>query len=330
MKKDDAIIKILKLSDFWGTRVFQIAVKLNIFTLIDLKHNTVELLAKQTQTDPRALEMFLNALVGMRLLKNKKEIYTNSKLTKDFLVLGKKDYFGYGIKLEAQLFETFAHLEKSLKTGKPVRKTDMFQSNPEEHLNFIMAMHNFSSLSAPYLASKLSTKGAKSILDIGCGPGTYTAAFLKKNPKLKATLFDFPSTLQIAKGVIRKLDLEKRVTFAAGDYHTKSLPGKHDLVYVANVLHCEPAQINEKLCEKIYKALKKGGKVWIQERLLSKKKTQPSDAALFSLVMLLNTAGGQSYTYKEIETWLKKAGFSKIKERKIELPNGQTIIEATK
>lgn len=330
MNFKNAAIKILKLSDFWAARVFQVAVKLNIFSLIHFGFRTAEEIAKKTKSNRRAIELFLNALVGLRLLKKKNKEFKNSPISEKYLVLGNKDYFGYGVKLDAILFETFAKLEEALHTGKPVRRADMFQSNPEELLVFIMAMHNYSSLNAPYLARHLSARGARSFLDVGCGPGTYACHFLKRNRRLKATLFDLPGTLTITQGVVKKFGMQKRVKLAAGDYRENPLPGKHELVFLSNICHGESAHTNQLLFQKIHAVLKPHGKLWIQDMVLAENGAHPGYAALFSLVMLLNTAEGRNYRWSEFKEWLEKAGFSKVRRLKLRPPNGSNIIEAVK
>jgi len=330
MNFEDAAIKILKLSNFWETRVFQVAVKLNIFTLISLGNQTVSEITQKTKTNERAMWLFLNALVGMKLLKKRNGGYKNSELAEGFLVLGKKNYFGYGVKLESLLYETFAKLEKTLKTGKPARKPDMFQSNQEELLNFIMSMHNFSWFTAHYLAKHLSTRGAKSLLDVGAGPGTYSYAFLKKNKNLKATFFDYPKTNQIAQGTIAKYGIAKRVKLVSGDYRKNKFPGKHDIVLISNIIHAEGPKEILKLFKKSHAALKPGGKLWLHDALVSENGTHPTHSSLFAIVMLLNTKEGRVYTWQEIKTWLDSAGFSKITRLKIKPPNGHTLMEAIK
>ncbi len=50
---------------------------------------------------------------------------------------------------------------------------------------------------ARLMARRVDLAGATKFLDVG-GSGAYTLAFLKQNPKLRATILDFPETIQTA------------------------------------------------------------------------------------------------------------------------------------
>jgi hypothetical protein len=57
-------------------------------------------------------------------------------------------------------------------------------------------------------------------------------------------------------------------------------------------------------------------------------KTQPYDAALFSLTMLMFTVTGRTYSFNETETLLRKIGFDKLK--RFNLDRGSSVIDAEK
>ena len=56
--------------------------------------------------------------------------------------------------------------------------------------------------------------------------------------------------------------------------------------------------------------------------------TQPYNAVLFSLTMLMFTATGRTYRFNETETLLMKVGFGKLK--RFDLDRGSSFIEAEK
>ena len=57
-------------------------------------------------------------------------------------------------------------------------------------------------------------------------------------------------------------------------------------------------------------------------------KTQPYDAALFSLTMLMFTITGRTYSFNETEMLLRKIGFCILK--RFNLDRGSSVIEAEK
>jgi hypothetical protein len=74
--------------------------------------------------------------------------------------------------------------------------------------------------------------------------------------------------------------------------------------------------------------LKLGGGLIIVDLFLNTDLTQPYNAALFSLTMLMFTATGRTYSFNETETLLRKVGFGKLK--RFDLDRGSSVIEAEK
>ena len=79
---------------------------------------------------------------------------------------------------------------------------------------------------------------------------------------------------------------------------------------------------------KIHRCLNEGGRFILVDYFLKDNRTEPYDAALFSLTMLLFTATGKSYTYSETEKILRATGFGNLKRFKV--GEGVGIIEAVK
>lgn len=71
-----------------------------------------------------------------------------------------------------------------------------------------------------------------------------------------------------------------------------------------------------------------GGGLMIVDLFLNTDLTQPYNAVLFSLTMLMFTATGRTYRFNETETLLMKVGFGKLK--RFDLDRGSRVIEAEK
>ena len=74
--------------------------------------------------------------------------------------------------------------------------------------------------------------------------------------------------------------------------------------------------------------MKLGVGLIIVDLFLNTDLTQPYNAALFSLTMLMFTATGRTYSFNETETLLRKVGFGKLK--RFDLDRGSSVIEAEK
>ena len=73
-------------------------------------------------------------------------------------------------------------------------------------------MHSYAAVNGGELAHYVDTTGCKSLLDFGCGPGTYAFYLGIKNPELQLYLLDFPGVLQVAKEYKRDTNLRMRST----------------------------------------------------------------------------------------------------------------------
>ena len=89
---------------------------------------------------------------------------------------------------------------------------------------FIGAMHAIGKDLSQEIAGSYDLSRFKQLLDIGGASGTYTIAFLRKNPDMNAVIFDLHDVIGLAKKQIRKEGLHGRVRFAAGDFYKDALP----------------------------------------------------------------------------------------------------------
>ena len=82
----------------------------------------------------------------------------------------------------------------------------------------------------------------------------------------------------------------------------------YDLVLLVHFLHLEPAAC-ESLLTKVHAALVPGGRAVVLGLVPNEDRVSPPTAAAFNLVMLATTAGGDSYTFSELERMFRQAGF---------------------
>jgi ubiquinone/menaquinone biosynthesis C-methylase UbiE len=155
---------------------------------------------------------------------------------------------------------------------------------------------------------------ATALLDVGGASGTYTEAFLRACPEMRATIFDLPPVIEIARKRLAPTGLLERITLVAGNFYEDPLPGGHDLVLLSAIIHQNSAEQNVALYRKCFDALEPGGRIAIRDHVLSPDRTQPRSGALFAINMLVGTPGGGCYTFEEIREGLQNAGFTDIRQ----------------
>jgi 2-polyprenyl-3-methyl-5-hydroxy-6-metoxy-1,4-benzoquinol methylase len=283
---------------FRASRVILTANNLGIFEHLS-SPKTASALAKKIITDTRATEILLDAVTSLGLLKKTGASFRNTQLASTFLIKSSPWYQGDMLRHTDHLWKNWSGLDAVVKSGKPNRIAG------RDYEVFIRAMHNNAVLRAPSVVDAIGLKGVKTALDLGGGPGTYSAEFAKRG--INATLFDMPEALKVARTLVK----QKNVRFLGGNFHADDFGGAYDLVLVSQVLHSLSIDESIELLKKIHTALNPNGKLVIHEFLLAEDRAHPVPAALFSINMLVNTEAGRSYTPKEMSAWLRKAGFKK-------------------
>ncbi len=287
---------------FRASRVILTANNLRIFENIGNGRSAGEL-ARVLKTDPRATEILLDAVASLGLLKKSRGAYRLVPAAKRFLLPESPSYQGDMLRHADALWKNWSGLDDVVRSGMPNR------AGSRDHGVFIRAMHNNAALRVEQVVGALDLRGVGTALDLGGGPGTYSIALAKRG--IKVTLFDLPNTLEVAQEMVRRSRV-KNVSFLGGDFHFDDIGDGYDLVFLSQVLHSNSEVEALALLGRVFDALAPKGMIAIHEFTLNEDRASPAPGALFSVNMLVNTAGGRSYTRSEMKGWLSKAGFRKI------------------
>src|SRR5207244_6615750 len=90
-------------------------------------------------------------------------------------------------------------LTDSVRSAKPQAADE--PESPVWRRSFTWAMHHRSREQAQTVARSLDLRRARTLLDLGGGPGTYAMAFLSANPALRTTVADRPAALKVAREI---------------------------------------------------------------------------------------------------------------------------------
>jgi SAM-dependent methyltransferase len=282
------------------------AVSSDVFTLLESPRTAAELAAEKNWS-ARGAAIFLDGLVGIGLLAKDSDRYVNTPAASACLVPGKPAYQGAIIRHTQNSWDIWACLEESVRTGTGVRRGQ--HDDPEELRDFILGMANIAMLSAPDLLEHVDVAPYRRLLDIGGGPATYTITILRANPDIRATLFDFPNVVDIAREQVEQAGFAGRVSFIAGDCTRDDLGRGYDLVLLSNVVHILGPEENAALVRKCFDALEPGGTLIIKDFLTDPGQAGPPFSLVFAVHMLLHTEQGRTYSIGEVRAWTEAAGF---------------------
>jgi len=309
---------LMRLSHgFESAKIFLTANDLDLFRKVE-GGATPSSLAINLSFDERALTLLMNALTALGLLEKDGDVYSNSPVVSEYL--GGGGYRGHIFRHIHHCWGAWNNLHEVVRTGGSAspRERSVLGDDDERTRDFIRGMDDVTRELAPLVVGQLDLRGAKVLLDVGGGPGTYAAAFLEAHPSLKEVrLFDLPVALDVARGNLAGKGLAESVRLVEGNYYDDAFDGGVDVVWISQVFHSLDEDGCRMLIEKAWNALNPGGQLFVHEFLLDEGKTSPLTAALFAVHMLVMTEGGRTYTGGEIGGWMSFRGFEDIVIRKV-------------
>lgn len=293
-------------SNFQSSRVLITANNYRIFDCLEHPKSAGRV-SGETGTDKRAMEILLDALVGLGLLRKQENRYKNTKAASRFLVSGSPYYQGEIIRHIDGLWDRWSDLDRIVKTGKPSQRA-------RNHRAFILGMHNIAVTKAKEVVSGVGLRGVKRVLDLGSGPGTYSMEIADSG--VEVTLFDLPETIKIARDVVsRSRANRKKIRFMDGDFLRDDIGSGYDLILISQIVHMFSGKLNMTLLRKCRKALNANGRVVVHEFFINEARTMPPWSSLFAVNMLVSTEGGRTYSPVDIKNWFLKTGFRSVRKK---------------
>ncbi len=289
---------------YWFSEVLYTAVELEIFSLIEPGGRSSEEISISLGIEPRGAERFLQALCAVGLLINDGGRFYNTKVSSEFLVIGKEDYQGDSILWRKQLFSNWRDLADCLKTGGRV-KYDFAGEAPVNMANrikkYISAMDSVARTKVremtPFFEG-IHLRGK--ILDVGAGSGAISAGFLEIYPEMTATLMDLREVLDCTREKINQ-QISERLTFCPANI-LETWPvdtADFELIILSNIIHAYSEEEVLYILKKASDFLKPGGFILIHDFYLEH---YPEKAALFDLNMFVNTYNGKVFSHQ----WVQK------------------------
>jgi ubiquinone/menaquinone biosynthesis C-methylase UbiE len=294
---------------FRGACVLGAAAELDLFGAIPEEGLSAEGVAGRLDCDLRATRALLNALAALRLLEKREDQYFVPGELRPLVVEGTAQTILPMIRHLTNVMRGWSQLAWVAKAGIPAPRAASIRGFEGDREAFIGGMHSISGPVAAELVARIAPPPLKHLLDVGGASGTWTIAFLEAVPGSRATIFDLPDAIQLARQRFAGSDLAGRVALAAGDFYRDELPGGADFAWLSAIAHQHSRQHNRELFAKVYRALEPGGWIALRDVVMEPCRTRPPEGALFAINMLANTDSGGTYTYQEFAEDLQRAGF---------------------
>ncbi len=305
--------EILRLAqNFMESRILLSGAELNLFTLLNPAPLSAQEIARRIGADLRGLTVLLDALSAMGLFVKQNDTYRCANSVSSFLSKDAPNSVLPMVLHAAHLWQRWSGLTDAVR-GTIVSKDVVKSSWSAEELRaFIGAMHVIAAPRAHEIVVAATPGSSKALLDVGGASGTYTIAFLQVVPEMKATLFDKPEVIEMARKRLSKAGMLNRVALVPGDFYQDEFPPGHDLAFLSAIIHQNSPEQNLDLFNKVFRSLNREGRILIRDHVMEPDRIRPKEGAIFAVNMLLGTPGGSTYTLEEIKTGLSQAGFTRI------------------
>ncbi len=297
---------------FMMNRVLLTAAELDLFSRLHEDPQDAESLARHLDLDRRALTRLLDTLTAFGFLQKETDCYRVSDKGAVLTSSHPRTVLPM-IRHYVHLWESWSQLTEVVRYGQNADPVKPRPFSDEARQAFIEAMHVIGRDLAEDIAACWDASGHHCLLDVGGGSGTYTIAFLRRYPRLKAILFDLESVIPMARRRLGEEGLDPRVELVAGDFLTGEFPLGCDLALLSAIIHQNSREQNVHLYRKLYHALDAGGTILIRDHIMDPHRTRPAPGALFALNMLVNTEGGDTFTLEEVREDLLRAGFEAVR-----------------
>lgn len=311
-------------TQYWPSALLLNAVKLDLFSLIPREGATAEDLARKGGFSPRHLDLLLNALAAHEFLDKREGIFYNAPDTEAYLTRGSPAYLGRALAFAQDLYEPWGHLHVTVREGVPAGPERLhLGAGEEETRHFVRAMHERALSLGPALTAAFDLSGAKTLLDLGGGPGTLSLQLTRKYPGLKAVVLDLPPVAAQAESILKEQGAGGAVHALGGSYLEDIEPqvgiGRFDAVLLSGQMHQESRGDAMRILANAKKVLRPGGRLYLVDIMVDEGKSSPRFATLFGINMSLMRNNGGVHSRNEMQECLEASGFRVGKQGAVNL-----------
>ena len=291
--------------------VLEAAIRHHVFDVLDSGPKSLEEIAAATGASRRGLSAILNFLVGFDFLRREDGKFTLAPESAAFLVSTKPGFQGGLIRhTSEQLLPKWLQLNEVVATGLPAKAVNQQESGSEFFHEFVNDIFPMSYPAAQELARHLALAGPASVLDLAAGSGVWGIALAQSSPQVRVTAVDWPGVIDVTRKTVARFGLSERFTFHEGDLVEADFGSGHTVATLGHILHSEGVERSKALLKKTFNALASGGTIAIAEFLVNADRTGPLNGLTFAINMLVNTDCGDTFSFEEISSWLREAGFT--------------------
>ena len=312
---------------YWGSQILFTANRLRIFDALAEKPCSANELAESLQLDPRMTALFMNACIGIGLCEKSEQGYANTTVSQVFLVSGSPAAMRNSMSFMDDLYSTWGRLEQSLRSGEPAKAAETYLGTDDEQTrHFVYSMHDRAMAIGRALPSVVDLSGRKRMLDVGGGPGTFSALLTQHYPGLKSEVLELEGVANVAEEILADTGAADRVTMLRGDYHTSDFGSGYDVVLMSGMFHRETAENCRRLIAKARDCLETGGILIVNDVFADEGGASPAFSTLFGITMMLTAPDGCVHADADVAAWMEQAGFTNTERKPFPRPMPHRVV----
>jgi len=305
------------------------AIELEIFTAISEGNATAEMISRRCHSSERGTRILCDFLTIHNFLTKQGTTYSLTADSALFLDRHSPAYVGSAIEflLTPRLRECHARLTEAVRGGGTALGEGMLAPENPDWVKFAQGMMPMMRRPAEIIAAELRRAGeAHKVLDVAASHGMFGISVARQNPAAHIYASDWKSVLEVAQKNAGAMGVGDRYHLIPGSVFETDLGNGYDLALITNLLHGFDKPTCTNLMRKVRVALNAGGRAAIAEFVPNPDRVSPPTAAAFSLTMLAATASGDAYTFAEIESIAKAAGFLQVDLSPVELGLNRLVV----
>jgi 2-polyprenyl-3-methyl-5-hydroxy-6-metoxy-1,4-benzoquinol methylase len=292
------------------------AVELDVFTIIGKGNNTAVEIAAAAGASDRGVRILCDSLTVMGFLNKADGGYSLNDLSATFLDSRSPQFIGKAIDflMSAAQKRGFEDLTNAVRRGGGAISGDAaMDADSEMWVKFARGMMPLIYPVADQVSSRIGAPAEAKIkiLDVAAGHGLFGILAAKQYPNAAIFAADWQKVLAVALENAEKFGVADRYHTIPGDAFETEFGTDYDVILVPNFLHHFDKEACTNFLTKCHASLKDDGRVITVEFVPNADRVSPPMEAMFALVMLASTPGGDAYTFAELRQMAEDAGFSR-------------------
>jgi len=303
------------MTGFQQSAAFKTAIELELFTKIAEGNKTVADIARACSASEKGIRVLADTFTVHGFLTKQNGEYDLSEMSATFLNKHVHTYLGSAVEFimsEGQK-RGYDDLTNAVRHGgSQIQGEASMDPDSPMWVTFAKAMMPMMVPAAMGIASHLGYEKDQKlkVLDIAAGHGMFGIMVAQHYPNAEIYAVDWANVLTVATENANRMGVGDRHHLIPGSAFEVDLGTDYDVVLVTNFLHHFDAETCTAFMRKVNNALKPGGKAITLEFIPNEDRISPPGEALFALVMLAATPGGDAYTLSELKKMCEDAGFS--------------------